>query len=120
MTVGSASFYRLRGSLSSGEYPLLATGQDISAYTFTLDGVEVTPVLNSANKYYVALPNIAAKDLDIEHEYSVTDGTETYTFTFSPLSYVYKIIAGSTNQNMINLAKALYLYNQAANAYFAH
>ena len=32
MTVGSASFYRLRGSFSSGEYPLLATGQDISAY----------------------------------------------------------------------------------------
>ena len=32
MTVGSASFYRLRGSFSSGEYPLLATGQDLSAY----------------------------------------------------------------------------------------
>ena len=43
MTVGSASFYRLRGSLSSGEYPLLATGQDISAYR-----------LNQANVKYAA------------------------------------------------------------------
>lgn len=32
MTVGSASFYRLRGSFSSGEYPLLATGQDLTSY----------------------------------------------------------------------------------------
>lgn len=32
MTVGSASFYRLRGSLSSGEYPLLAAGQDLTSY----------------------------------------------------------------------------------------
>ena len=32
MTIGTANFYRLRGSFSSGEYPLLATGQDLSSY----------------------------------------------------------------------------------------
>lgn len=32
MTVGSASFYRLRGSFSTGEYPLLAAGQDLTSY----------------------------------------------------------------------------------------
>ena len=102
------------------QYFLLESGRDISDYTFTLDGEQVTPIYNSADKYYIALPNIKAKDLDIVHEYSVTDGTDTYTFLFSPLSYAYKIINESTNASMKDLARALYLYNQAANEYFAH
>lgn len=32
MTVSSAKFYRMRGSLSSGEYPLFTSGQDLSDY----------------------------------------------------------------------------------------
>ena len=102
------------------QYFTLEADRNINAYTFTLDGTVVTPIMNGTGKYYVALPNIAAQDLDIVHEYSVTDGTDTYSFSFSPLSYVYKIIDGSTNESMINLAKALFLYNQAANEYFAH
>lgn len=32
MTTGSVSFYKMRGSLSSGEYPLLSSGQDLAQY----------------------------------------------------------------------------------------
>lgn len=32
MTVGTANFYKLNGSLSAGEYPLLASGQDLTSY----------------------------------------------------------------------------------------
>lgn len=30
--IGTITFYRMRGSLSSGEYPLLSSGQDLSSY----------------------------------------------------------------------------------------
>lgn len=32
MSVGTVRFYRMRGSLSSGEYPLFSQGQDLSAF----------------------------------------------------------------------------------------
>ena len=32
MTVGTVIFYKMKGSLSSGEYPLLTTGQNLSSY----------------------------------------------------------------------------------------
>ena len=32
MTTGTAIFYKMKGSLSSGEYPLFTTGQDITSY----------------------------------------------------------------------------------------
>jgi len=32
MTTGSISFYKMNGSLSSGEYPLLTSGQDLTTY----------------------------------------------------------------------------------------
>ena len=118
--VSNTSSMELNEDNTVRQYFTLEAGRDINAYTFTLDGAVVTPVLSSANKYYVALPNIAAKDLDVVHQYSVTDGTNTYSFSFSALSYVYKAITGSTQESMINLAKALFLYNQAANEYFAH
>ena len=66
----------------------------------------------------MALPDIAAKDLDKEHLYTVSCGGESYSFRYSPLSYAYQILRSSTNDSMKDLARALYLYNQAANAYF--
>ena len=118
--ISNTSTIELNEDNTLRQYFTLENGWDISAYTFTLDGTEVTPVPSGTNKYYVALPNISARNLDVVHEYSVTDGTNTYSFSFSPLSYAYKIIDGSTRENMINLAKALFLYNMAANEYFAH
>ena len=100
------------------QYFTLADGQNVSNYSFTVDGGGMSPVLSSQNRYYVALPNIAAKDLDTEHAYLVTCGSESYSFRYSPMSYAYQILQRSQDTDMINLAKALYLYNQAANDYF--
>ena len=101
------------------QYFTLKSGQVIGNYSFTVDSKTATAVYSSANRYYVALPNIAAKDLDTPHAYTVKCGSETYAFRFSALSYAYQILQVSTNNDMVNLAKALYLYNQAANAYFS-
>ena len=101
------------------QYFTLKSGQVIGNYSFTVDSKTATAVYSAANRYYVALPNIAAKDLDTPHAYTVKCGSETYAFRFSALSYAYQILQVSTNNDMVNLAKALYLYNQAANAYFS-
>ena len=64
--------------------------------------------------YYEDKANIPAAELDNQQSFSVNG----VAFTYSPLDYVKAVL----NSNMIgtqkNLAKALFLYNQAANAYF--
>lgn len=65
--------------------------------------------------YYVDHANIPAAELDEQKELTVGD----YTFTYTALDYA-KAVVESTKMEpeQQNLAKALYLYNQAANAYF--
>lgn len=65
--------------------------------------------------YYVDHANIPAAELDNQQTFTV-GGT---TFTFSALDYA-KAVVESTKMEpeQQNLAKALYLYNQKANAYF--
>ena len=94
----------------------LTNDADIASYTFTVDGAEVTPVLRGG-LYYVELKNISAKELDGAH--TITAGN--ITLTYSALSYVYNVLnkADTLNPLLVEASKALYLYNQAANAYFA-
>ena len=65
--------------------------------------------------YYVDAANLPAAELDDQQTFNV-NGTE---FTFSALDYA-KAVVESTKMEpeQQNLAKALYLYNQKANAYF--
>lgn len=78
------------------------------------DGVEV--FRNNANGYYyVEQANIAACDLDTVYSFTI----DSVTVKASALSYAYVALNATTsNSNIQNLVKALYLYNQAANSYF--
>ena len=64
--------------------------------------------------YYVDAANIPAAELDNQQTFSV-NGTE---FTFSALDYAKAVVESKMEPEQKNLAKSLYLYNQAANAYF--
>ena len=90
------------------------SGHDISEYTFKLDGKKLTPV-KSGKMYYVEIPNIASGNLD--KTYTVTAGG--ITIQYSAMSYVYTQL-GKTDldSDLANTLKALYLYNQEANAYY--
>ena len=78
----------------------------------------MTP-LKRGDRYYTEVANIFADMLDEAHVFTVSDGVNTYTITFSALSYGYRILNdGTAGDDIKNLVKALYLYNQAANAYF--
>ena len=77
-----------------------------------VDGVEVTPIQKN-DRYYVELTDIAAKDLDEMHTFTVGE----LSLSYGVLSYVNNVVAHSTNEAAVNVAKALYAYYVAAEAY---
>ena len=97
------------------QYFNFPSGKSVSDYSFTIDGKKVTPQFK--DKYYTAVENIAAKDLDVFHTFTISKGSATYTIKFSALSYAQKAV-NTSKASLQNMAKSLYLYNQAAKAYF--
>ena len=94
-------------------YFKVTNGKSINDFVFTVDGKEVTPV-QSGSEYYIEKPNVAAKDLDTMYTFRLGNRQLTYC----GLSYVNQVLQYSRDEKLINLAKSLYAYNQAANAYF--
>ena len=94
-------------------------GCDISDYSFELgSGAVVTPV-QEGEKYVVTIPNIAAKDLDTMYTLTVRKGDEALVLNTSALAYCYTILSEAALSDVkLDVCRALYLYNQAANAYF--
>ena len=93
---------------------------DVESLTVTLNG-EPLPVTVKRSYSYVDVTNISAKDLDTSYIVVVNDGFETVEVTYNPMTYCYNVLnaqAGTYQQDLVDLVKALYLYNQAANAYF--
>ncbi len=64
--------------------------------------------------YYVEKEKIAAAELDNQQTFTI-GGKE---FTFSALDYAKAVVNSGMDGDQKDLAKSLYLYNQAANAYF--
>ena len=95
------------------------SAKNIGKYTFTLDGEAATPVKHANGKYYIEMPNIASGLLSKAYTFTVTDGTDTYTIKSSALGYAYDRQENSSIPAMVDLSKMLYVYSQAADAYFA-
>ena len=64
--------------------------------------------------YYVEKADIPAAKLDEQQVFTVGDDT----FTYSALDYALAVLNGGANPDAQRLVKAMYLYNQAANAFF--
>ncbi len=94
-------------------YFTLAAGKTLADCTFTVDGVEVTPI-SAGNRYYVTVENIAAHRLGDMHTFCLGG----YTMTYAGLSYTQQVLSYSGSKpDLINIVKALYAYNQATLAY---
>ena len=91
---------------------------DPGKYTFTIDGQKVAPKKAADGKYYIEQRNIASGLLSNRYEFGVSDGTDTFTSKCSVLSYAYSRQENSSSADMVNLCKLLYLFSQAADAYF--
>ncbi len=95
---------------------VLDNGAAIGDYSFAIDGNIVAAAQNGDNKARIRLKNIPAKELDVAHVFSATKGEQTLSYTMSALSYAY--LCQNKNERSSNLAKALYIYNQASKDYF--
>lgn len=98
----------------------LTVDASVENLTVTYNG-QPLEIKTRGNLSYVDVKNIAAPDLDENYTITVNDGTETADITFSPMCYCASVKANATgvhSETLQNVVAALYLYNQAANAYF--
>lgn len=79
--------------------------------------ITINPVETAANQYTFDLAGIKAKDLDRVYDFRVISGGKTYNFSISAMTYFWSQ-RNTTNEKMLNLSKAIFLYNQAANDAF--
>ena len=91
---------------------------NLSKYTFKINGKSVSAKKLESGKYYIEQKNIASGLLSTVYTFSVSDGKNTYTVKSSVLSYAYSRQEKSSDANVKNMVKLLYLYSQAADAYF--
>lgn len=88
-------------------------------YEFKLNDKTVKAGEVNANEYYLQVRNIAAPNLDEYYEFLISDGTDTYVIRANVRTYAYMAAKYGSDEASKNLGKALYLYSQAAEAYFA-
>ncbi len=82
-------------------------------------GMNPYPLHQSGSEYYVEIPNIASKDLDQKYSIVVEKNGERFVFNYSTLSYANgRLSNANAKEDIKNLCRALYLYNDAANEYF--
>ena len=94
----------LESNTTIRHYFKAADGTDVSAYGF----------IEKDGYYYKEITGISADKLGMAQ--NVTVGG--FTISYSPLSYAYTVLkSDSTDESLKNLVKALYLYEQAAEAY---
>ena len=100
---------------------IIESETSIRLYITSPDGVAVkvnsieNQIKTDSSGKFIEITNIAAKDLD--NVYEITIGN-SYVIRCSALTYVYEVLSRERSEQLKVVAKALYLYNQAANAYF--
>ncbi len=86
--------------------------QNIGLYTFTVNGVEVTPVNTGAKVYYIETVCEAGK-LHVPDTITVKKGDESVDFSVSVYSYIAVALEKSTDPKVKTALKSLYDYNEA-------
>ncbi len=111
----------LAAEIKIRQYYILADGVDASTLTFTIDGVEFTPVVEG-NSVYVTSNTVPAKKFDKAYTFEVKDasGAVVLRTQYSAFSYVNAVFEKApNNENLVKLAQAMFLYGNAAKAYFS-
>jgi hypothetical protein len=120
----------LDSAISHKVYFVLDAGCSIDDYTIVLttinpDGTETTVPAEviyeaSRNRYYVLISNIASPYLDYMYNICFTHNTsgEVYEIETSIMCWVKSALEKSTDPKILNLARALYYFSNAANTFF--
>ena len=110
----------LQTELKIRQYYSLADGVDASTLTFTIDGVQVSPKVNGKT-VTVDSRNVPARDFDKTYTFEVKDaeGNVILRSQYGVYSYVNAAFEkAADNEALMNLAKALFVYGNAAKTYF--
>lgn len=105
-------------------YFKLDEGKDISDFSFKFNGNAVAPTVSEKNgvvRYCFKSEGIAAFNLSKGIGFVVYDASGKYigSLTYSPVHYLYLVISTVKDDlDLVNLAKAMYLYSEAAYAYY--
>lgn len=106
----------LNGDTTLRMYFKFVEGASLEGLTFTIGG-ETQNYTQSGEYYIVDITNISAYDLNEDYTVTVTAGEKSFDASCSALTYCYNALVNSTDETLQNMAKALYLYNQAAEEY---
>ena len=93
-------------------------GVNVDGLKFVVNGIEKS-FTQSGQYYIVECENIGAKDLDLDNQVVVMIGEETkFEASCSVMTFCYNALNNaSTKAALQDVARALYLYNDAANQY---
>lgn len=103
-----------------GSSLLLKSNTVIRHYFKIADGAEIPStswgeLKQKGNFYYVDMTGISAQELDTMQTLTIGD----WSIEYSALSYAKAVLErDTTNDNLKNVAKALYFYNKSADEYF--
>ena len=112
----SASFYRYYGRPVRPVCTPAASGANTVS---TVDGKKVTPV-QKGEYYYVPISNVVAVDLDKNFHVEVSTAASGVIaeIDYCALSYAYKQLKAGEESELVDLIRALVLYNREADSYF--
>ena len=86
-------------------------------FTYSLDDKSASASVYNDGRHYLDVNAIPAPELGIMHTFAISNGTDTYWIKSSGMTYAKRMIDNGSD-TMKDLARALYLYHQAASAYF--
>ena len=104
-------------SLKSETYLNIYFNNSITATATNLDNAKLT-VAKSGSEWVAKITGITAKNLGRQYTITVKGNGKTSTLKYSAMSWAYSVLQKGTNTKALTLAKALYLYQQAAAEYF--
>lgn len=118
----SATSAMLTTTTGLKHYFTLTGDGDVSRYTFTVNGEELTPVVNGSTAS-ILISGIWADQLDEPIELTVenTEDHTSYKISYSVYNYVKKVLKSQkTSDDDKNMARAVYGYGEAAKTFFAN
>ena len=105
-------------SLKSETYLNVYYTKQITATATNLDKAQLA-IKKSGSEWIARVTGITAKNLGRIYTFTVKYDSVTSTQKYCALSWAYNVLSKNMTEN-IPLAKALYLYQQAAVAYFGN
>ena len=84
--------------------------------SFTVDGVEYTPV-SKDGMYYIEVPGVNPQDMETPMQVEVSDGANTLSVRYVPLHYFVRSYQKTTDETYRGLLQAAYSYFKTAATY---